>query len=144
MTPWTAAYQAPPSMGFSRQEFWSGLPLSSPGDLPDPGIEPRSPTLQADALPSQPPRNRSVNNNKQLLNNLPEMQEAWVRSLGQEDPLEKRMATYSSILAWRSPWTEKPVEDNGYPLPYCCLEKQRRLADYRPWRVTKSQTELND
>ena len=42
-------------MGFSRQEYWSGLPFPSPGDLPDPGIEPRSPTLQADALPSEPP-----------------------------------------------------------------------------------------
>ena len=50
-TPWTVAYQAPPSMGFSRQECWSGLPFPSPGDLPDPGIEPGSPTLQADALP---------------------------------------------------------------------------------------------
>ena len=48
-------YQAPPSMGFSRQECWSGLPFPSPGDLPDPGIEPRSPALQADALPSEPP-----------------------------------------------------------------------------------------
>ena len=48
-TPWTAAYQAP-SMGFSRQEYWSGLPFPSPGDLPDPGIKPRSPALQADAL----------------------------------------------------------------------------------------------
>ena len=54
-TPWTVAYQAPPSMRFSRQECWSGLPFPSPGDLPDPGIEPRSPTLQADALPSEPP-----------------------------------------------------------------------------------------
>ena len=44
-TPWTAAYQAPPSMGFSRQEYWSGLPFPSPGDLPDPGIEPKSPAL---------------------------------------------------------------------------------------------------
>ena len=54
-TPWTIAYQAPPSMGFSRQECWSGLPFASSGDLPDPGIEPGSPTLQADALPSEPP-----------------------------------------------------------------------------------------
>ena len=46
-TPWTVAYQAPPPMGFSRQEYWSGLPFSSPGDLSDPGIEPGSP---ADAL----------------------------------------------------------------------------------------------
>ena len=49
------AYQAPPSMGFSRQECWSGLPFPSPGDLPNPGIKPGSPTLQADALPSAPP-----------------------------------------------------------------------------------------
>ena len=55
VTLWTVALQAPPSMGFSRQEYWSGLPSPSPGDLPDPGIEPRSPTLQADALPSEPP-----------------------------------------------------------------------------------------
>ena len=48
-TPWTAAHQAPLSMGFSRQEYWSGLPFPSPGDLPDPGIEPRSLALQADA-----------------------------------------------------------------------------------------------
>ena len=48
-TPWTVAYQAPPSMGFSRQECWSGLPFPSPGDLPDPGIEPGSPALQAGA-----------------------------------------------------------------------------------------------
>ena len=54
-TPWTVAYQAPPSMGFSRQEYWSGLPFPSPGDLPDPGIKPRSPVLQADALLSEPP-----------------------------------------------------------------------------------------
>ena len=54
-TPWTAAHQAPPSMGFSRQEYWSVLPFPSPGDLPDPGIEPRSPTMQADARTSEPP-----------------------------------------------------------------------------------------
>ena len=54
-TPWTVAYQAPPSMGFSRQECWSGFPFPSPGDLPDPGIEPGSPAFQADALTSEPP-----------------------------------------------------------------------------------------
>ena len=54
-TPWTVAYKAPPSMGFSRQECWSGLPFPSPGDLSNPGIEPRSPALRADALPSEPP-----------------------------------------------------------------------------------------
>ena len=55
VTPWTVAYQASPSMEFSRQEYWNGLPFPSPGDLPDPGIELRSPALQADALPSEPP-----------------------------------------------------------------------------------------
>ena len=49
-TPWTVAYQVPSSMGFSRQECWSGLPFPSPGHLPDPGIEPGSPALQADAF----------------------------------------------------------------------------------------------
>ena len=51
----TVAYQAPPSMGFSRQEYWNVLPFPSPGDLLDPGIEPRSPALQAEALTSEPP-----------------------------------------------------------------------------------------
>ena len=55
--PWTVVSQASLSMGFSRQEYWSGLPFPSPGDLPDPGIEPSSPALQADALPSEPPGN---------------------------------------------------------------------------------------
>ena len=51
VTPWTVAHQASLSMGFSRQEYWSGLPFPSPEDLPDPGIEPWSPALQADSLP---------------------------------------------------------------------------------------------
>ena len=54
-TPWTVAYQTPLSMGFSRQEYWSGLPFPSPGGLPNPGIKPGSPALQADALLSEPP-----------------------------------------------------------------------------------------
>ena len=53
-TPWTVAHQAPLSMGFSRQEYWSGLPFLSSGDLPDPGID-RSPALQADSLLPEPP-----------------------------------------------------------------------------------------
>jgi len=55
VTPWTIAYHAPPSVGFSRQEYWSGLPFPSPGDLLNPGIKPGSPALQADALPPEPP-----------------------------------------------------------------------------------------
>ena len=80
VTPWAVACQDPLSMGFSRQEYWSGLPFPSPGDLPNPRIKPGSPALQ----------------------------EIQVRPLGREDPLEKEMATHSSILAWRIPWTEEP------------------------------------
>ena len=55
VTSWTVAYQAPLSMGFSRQEYWSGVPFPSPGDVPNPEIEPGSPVLQAEALLSEPP-----------------------------------------------------------------------------------------
>ena len=54
-TPWTAACQAPLSMGFPRQEYCSGLPFPSAGDLPNLGMEAGSPALQADSLPSEPP-----------------------------------------------------------------------------------------
>ena len=60
-TPWIIAYHGPPSMEFFRQEYWSGLPYPSPGDLPNPGFEPRSPALQADALPSEPPGKPMLN-----------------------------------------------------------------------------------
>ena len=56
VTLWTVAQQVPPSMGFSRQEYWSGLPFPSPGDLPNPGIEGRSSALWEDSLLSEPPR----------------------------------------------------------------------------------------
>ena len=67
-TPWTVGRQAPLSMGFSRQEYWSGLPFPSPGDLPDPGIESGSLALQADTLTSEPPGkplNSPINHNTQ-------------------------------------------------------------------------------
>ena len=70
MTPWTVARQTPLSMGFSRQEYWSGLPFSSTSDLPDPWIQPRSPALQADSLPSEPP-GKPVLNRSQSLFSLP-------------------------------------------------------------------------
>ena len=60
VTPWTVAYQAPQSMEFSRQEYWSGLLFPSPGDVPNPGIEPGSPALQADALPFEPPEKPTI------------------------------------------------------------------------------------
>ena len=124
-TPWTVAHQAPLFMGFSRQEHWSGLPCPPPGDLPHPRIKPRSSSLQAASLPLAPPPGLHapftpdlhiqlstviglaiwVSPIAQSVKNLPAMQETWVRSLGREDPLEKEMATYSSILAWKIPWT---------------------------------------
>ena len=55
VTPWTVTHQVPLSMEFSRQEYWSGLPFPSPGDLPNAGIKPGSPALQTDSLPSEPP-----------------------------------------------------------------------------------------
>ena len=58
-TPWTVARQPPPSMGFSRQEYWSGLPFPSPGDLPNPGIKSRSPALQTDSLLTELSENKS-------------------------------------------------------------------------------------
>ena len=67
VTQWSIAYQAPRSMGFSRQEYWSGMPFPSPGDLPDPGIEPGSPALQTDALPSEPPGKPQAPNIKGVL-----------------------------------------------------------------------------
>ena len=93
-------------MGFSKQEYWSGLPFPSPGDLPDSGIEPGSPALQADALPSEPP-------GKPHVKNPPAMQEMWLQFLGREDPLEEITATTPVFL---------PRESHG----------QRTLADYSP------------
>ena len=112
-------------MEFFRQEYWRKLPFSSPGDLPDPGIEQESPTLWADSSPSEPPgQPLNVKGTRillysiwvragrnwaslvaQLVKNLPARWETWVQSLGWEDPLEKGKATHSSIMAWRIPWT---------------------------------------
>ena len=108
-------------MEFSRQEYWSGLPFPSPVDLPNPGIEPRSPALQADSgfnpwigkicwrkdrLPI--PILSGFPWVAQRVKHLPAMQKTRVSSLGQEDPLEKEMATHSSSLAWKIPRMEEP------------------------------------
>ena len=96
-------------MGFSRQQYWSGLPFPSPGDLPNAGIEPWSPAFQADALTSEPPEKQHwASLVAQTVKRLPAMWETQVRSLGREDPLEKEMATHSSTVAWRIPWMEEP------------------------------------
>ena len=115
LTPLTAAHQASLSMGFSRQDDWSGLPFPSPGDLPDPGIEPESPELAGRFFTAEPPGKPvemvthihiSAFLDDSVVKTPPSMQETQFQSLGQEGPLEKEVATHSNILTWRIPWTE--------------------------------------
>ena len=162
--PWTVASQALLSLEFSRKEYWSGLPYPLPGDLLNPGIESRSPALQADSLPPEPPMNRLESNllkdwtsrcwgwdqnsglifllyarlswkwwiwapqcpaslefknisNLMHLMGFPGVSDGKESACnagdpglippGWEDLLEKGMATHSSILSWRIPWTEE-------------------------------------
>ena len=117
------------------REYWSGEPIPSPADLPDPGIEPGSPALQVDSSPTElweeshrTPVKAEIELSVlrlslvpihicmyQTVKNLPAMQENWVWSLSREDPLEKGMATRSSILAWKIPWTEELAGSKGSP-----------------------------
>ena len=120
-------------MGFSRQEYWSGLPFPSPGDLPDPEIKARFPVLQADSLLSEPPEKAGDPKywpliylflgfpSGSVVKNPPAMQETWVQSLNREDLLEEGMA-----------------------LQYFCLENP---TDRGAWqatvhRIVKSRTRL--
>ena len=96
------------------------MPFPPPGDLPDPGVEPTSPALQVDSLPLSHLEARvyipsffffliiEFNLGGSVVKNPPAMQEMWAQSLGWKDPLDKEMATHSSILTWRVPWTEEP------------------------------------
>ena len=97
---WTVGHQAPPSMGFPRQEYWSGLPFSSPGDLPDPGIKPGSPSLQVDALTSEPP-GVPMGRLKQLLIREGrgfETREKQLRAALGQDSVSPSMGTHNSIF----------------------------------------------
>ena len=122
VTPQTVAHQGPLSIGFPRQEYWSGLPFPPPGDLSNPGVEPKSPASQTDSLPLSHQESPDVfyYRVEQFLDFpggtsgkeptcLFRRYKRWVRFLSREDPLKEGMATYSSILAWRIPWTEEPV-----------------------------------
>ena len=111
-------------MGFSKQEDWSGLPFPSPGDLPDPGIEPRSPTLKADTLTSEPP------GKPQLIKPC-----FPCGSAGKESACNA--GDLGSILGLGRP----PEEGKGYPLQYPGLEKS---VDCTVHGVTKSRTRLGD
>ena len=115
LTLWTEARQAPLSMDFSRQEYWSGLPFPSPGNLPDPGIKPRSPVLQADSLPSEPPRKPQKRDYFYLF-----MWLHWVLGTCHTQTLQLRKVGSSpsmrvepeppALEAWRlSHWTTKEV-----------------------------------
>ena len=113
--PWTVAHQAPPSMGFSRQEYWSGLPFPSPGDLPDPGIEPRSPALQADDLTSEPPGKHIQNSFSKLL---PLFMPQVVLVVKNSPTNTGDIRDVSSIPGLG----RSPVGGNGNLLQYSCLE----------------------
>ena len=101
-------------MGFPRQEYWSGLSFPIPGNLPDSGIELMSSAMAGKFFTSESPEKPIYSSFiltflvAQMVKCLPAMRETWVQSLGWEDPLEKEMATHSSILAWEIPWREEP------------------------------------
>ena len=135
MTPWTVAHQALLSTGILQARIleWTAMPSSR--DLPNPGMEPRSSTLQVDSFLSEPPGKPvlvAINYKINILRSLSFsiliysimgfpagasgeepacqcrwMQQTWVQSLGWEDPLEEGMVSHSHILAWRIPWTEE-------------------------------------
>ena len=110
-------YQAPPSLGFSRQEYWSGLPFPSPGDLSNPGIKPGSPVLQADALPSEPPGKSRVHIRAGQLDH------SWVSRL-----YNTQLAPGKLAIVFES-WG-RAMKDSLYPIrgqpprPVCNLNSQ--------------------
>ena len=102
-TPWVVAYQVPPSMGFSRQECWSGMPFPSPGDLPNLGIEPRSPALQSDALLSEPPGKPAYDQTRQHI----KKQRHYFANRG-----PSRQTLFFPVVMYRcESWTIKKAED---------------------------------
>ena len=88
VTPWTVAHQAPLSLEFSRQEYWSGFPFSSPGDFPNPEIKPGYPALQADSFPSEPPGKPCVIKLRTTLSNLD------ITSFGRKNIIFMSLDTY--------------------------------------------------
>jgi len=145
-TPWTVAHQALPSMGFSRQEYWSGLPFPSPGDLPDPGIKPRSPALQADTLTSEP---FSLTGHDKILSRVPCGSLLFICFIHSSMCMEKAMAPHSSTLAWKIPWAEEPgrLQSMGslrvrhdftftFTFHFHALEKEMAThSDVLAWRI---------
>ena len=119
-TPYSVARQAPLSLGFSRQEYWSGLAYSSPGDLPDRGIEPRFPGLQEDSLPSEPPGKPNIKHsiNQICLKRVCNQRKSEEVVVG-ELPLEKGClaTTYRRHLLGGTPRTRKRSSSSSGCLP---------------------------
>ena len=119
-TPWTVAYQTHPSMGFSRQECWSQLPFPSPGDLPDPGIELRSPALQADASPSEP---EGLTQNTRAVKQ---------KIMTARDP---------KALSERSSWDHLRLRTQVYWLPAAAVTKNCKLGCLKQQKVWKPEVQ---
>ena len=129
--PWTEAHQAPVSMGLPRQEYWSGLPFPSPGDLPDPEIEPESPALQADSLPL---RHQGIPANGlayTICKYLFCMPPSWVTALSWRRGLCNSMKLWAMlcratqdgrVIAGSSDKTWSTGGGNGKPTQYTCCE----------------------
>jgi len=116
-TPWTAAHQASSSMGFSRQEYWSGLPFPSPGESSQPRDQTLVSCTAGRLFTTWATREATLIIREMqiktfqvalVVKNLPTMQEILIQSLVWEDPLEKEMVTHFSIFAWEIPWVEEP------------------------------------
>ena len=118
VTLWATAHQAPLSMGFSRQEYWVGLPCPPPGDLPNPGVEPGSPTLQADSLPSEPPGT---------------IAQRWIQACpGHLTPLGSETASQPHPGQYHLLWSSSPLQLNT--LSYCLLRTTRpSVASWLLW-----------
>ena len=139
-TSWTTAHQTPLSMGSSRQESWSRLPFPSPGDLPNPGIEPGSPPLQADSLPTELRGKPSVSLPPPIQNPTPpyrwrivfKAQWQYHRGFPGGSVVENQPA--NSGDAGSIPGSGRsPGVENGNPLQYSCLENS---TDGRAWQAT--------
>ena len=143
-TPWTVACLAPSSMGFSKQEYWSGLPCPSPEDLPDPGIKPGSPTLQADSLPYEPavlsqywPK-ISSGFPVQCYQNLNELFGQANGGVSGIEPTcqcrrhkRRRFCCSARKILWRRKWQPAPLFLPGK------FHRQRSLVGYSPWDSKK-------
>ena len=147
--PWTIACQAPLSIGFSRQEYWNGLPCPPPGDFPNPGIKPRSSALQADYLSSEPlgkPKNTGVGSLSLLQENFPtqESNQGLLHCTRNQTRLPKWLSGKESSCQCTScrrhgfnPWVGKiPLRRKWQPTLVFLPGKsyaQRSLVGYSPW-----------